>query len=114
MDNYQEKLDEFITGMGALGTKIPKTMAGFGELNKAAMAEGALTTSVKELVALGIGIAIRCEVCIVVHVKGALGAGASADQIMETIGVAVAMGGGPAVVYGCQAMAVLKQFSPEK
>ena len=110
MKNYQEKYDELIKGMGDLGSKIPATMTAFGELHKAATDDGVLTKKTKELIALGIAIAIRCEGCIVAHVKDALTAGVTADEIMETIGVAVMMGGGPSVVYGCEAMEVVKQF----
>ena len=114
MNNYQEKLDEFTKGMGDLGAKIPKTMSAFAELHKSSMAEGALPAKTKELIAVGIAITIRCSGCIVAHVKDALRAGATADEIMETIGVAVMMGGGPSVVYGCEAMEVLKQFEEGK
>lgn len=40
----------------------------------------------------------------------AVKAGCTKEQVMETIGVAIMMGGGPAVVYGCEAMAALNQF----
>ncbi len=100
-------------GMGDLGAKIPATMSAFGELHQAATDDGVLTKKTKELIALGIAIAIRCEGCIVAHVKDALTAGVTPDEIMETIGVAVMMGGGPSVVYGCEAMEVVKQLSGE-
>ena len=54
---------------------------------------------------------MRCDGCIAFHVKHALNAGASSEEIIETIGVAILMGGGPSVVYGCEALQVLKQFS---
>jgi alkylhydroperoxidase/carboxymuconolactone decarboxylase family protein YurZ len=37
-------------------------------------------------------------------------AGASREEIVEVIGVAVMMGGGPSVVYGCQALEAVDQF----
>jgi len=54
----------------------------------------------KELISLGISITIRCEGCIACHVQAALQAGATKEEIIETIGVAVVMGGGPSLVYG--------------
>ena len=112
--DYSESYDKFTKQMGELGSKIPATMKSFGDLHHASMKEGSLASKIKELIALGIAIAIRCEGCIVAHVKDALKAGASAEEIMETIGVAVMMGGGPAVVYGCEAMDVLNQFGDLK
>ena len=55
-------------------------------------------------------IALRCDGCITLHVGDAINAGASSEEILETIGVAVLMGGNPAVVYGCEAMEALEQF----
>ena len=64
----------------------------------------------KELIALAISIAIRCEDCIAYHVHDALHAGATHQEVLETIGVAVMMGGGPASMYGCRAYEALQQF----
>ena len=60
------------------------------------MKDGAISSRNKELIALGIGIAVRCEACIHTHVEKCLKAGASPAEIMEAAGVAVMMGGGPA------------------
>lgn len=60
---------------------------------------------------MGIAISVRCDGCIAFHVKDALSSGASSEEIMETIGVAIMMGGGPSVVYGCEAMEALSQFA---
>jgi AhpD family alkylhydroperoxidase len=65
---------------------------------------------IKELIALGIGIAVRCDGCIAYHVHDALRAGATHQEIVETIGVAVLMGGGPAAMYGSEALEALEQF----
>ena len=60
--------------------------------------------------ALAIAIAIRCEGCIAYHVHDAIAAGATREEIAETIGVAVMMGGGPAAVYGAEALEAAGQF----
>ena len=57
-----------------------------------------------------IGIAVHCEGCITYHVHDALRAGASSQEVAETVGVAVMMGGGPSVVYGAEALEALAQF----
>ena len=63
------------------------------------------------LIALGIAIAVRCDGCIAFHVHDAIRAGASNEEMAETIGVAILMGGGPAVMYGCDALEAMKQFN---
>ena len=93
-----------------LGNKIPETISGFNSLHKASTAEGVLSSKTKELIALGIAITVRCDGCIAFHVHDAIESGASSEEIIETIGVAVMMGGGPALMYGCEALEALNQF----
>ena len=108
--DYSKNYNELTKLMEELGTKIPETMKGFNELHKASISEGVLPSKTKELIALGIAITVRCDGCIAFHVHDALKAGATSEEVMETIGVAILMGGGPAVVYGCEAMEALSQF----
>ena len=114
MKNYIKKFEEVSKQMEKLGGKIPATMSGFGALHKASVADGALSSKTKELIALGIAIAVHCDGCIAFHVHDALKGGATAEEILETIGVAICMGGGPALVYGCEAMEALEQFKAAK
>jgi AhpD family alkylhydroperoxidase len=97
--------------MAKLRKTIPGTMAGFGKLHDGAMTPGALDAKQKELIALGIGIASRCDGCIAFHVHEALANGATPEEIDETIGVAVLMGGGPVLMYGLHAHDALEQYA---
>jgi len=78
---------------------MPEILKGFGGLHQAAMQEGALGLREKELIALAIGMAVRCENCIYAHVRAALKAGATEQQVLEAAQVAVMMGGGPTYTY---------------
>lgn len=93
-----------------LDKSLPGPLAAYGELHKQAVAEGALSKKAKELMALSIAIAVHCNGCIAYHVHDALRAGASHQEVIETIGVAIMMGGGPAEVYGAEAYDALIQF----
>lgn len=110
MKDYPQHYQELLGLMKGLSQVAPDTMKAFGGLHKQTLTAGAITTETKELIALGIAIAVRCDGCIAFHVHDALHAGASREAIIETIGVAVMMGGGPAVMYGCEAFAALEQF----
>src|SRR5690554_838511 len=112
--NYPEHLNEIRALMGELSKGIPQTITAFSKLHSAASEDGVLDTKTKELIALGIAIAIRCDGCIAFHVCDALSAGATEEEILETIGSAILMGGGPAVMYGCEAWEALKQFKKER
>ncbi|WP_273446390.1 carboxymuconolactone decarboxylase family protein [Neolewinella agarilytica] len=110
MQNFPTRYAELKKSMAQLGKDIPATMGSFGDLHRNSMVTGALSSKHKELIALGIAITVRCDGCITYHVHDALKAGASANEILETIGVAVLMGGGPSMMYGCDAVEALKQF----
>lgn len=96
--------------MAQLGEAAESPMAGFQQLHEAATADGALSRKTKELIALAIGINVRCDGCIAYHVHDSLEAGASREEVAEAVGVAIMMGGGPSVVYGAEAWAALEQF----
>lgn len=111
--NYPQHYAHLQQLAGKLSKEISGPMAGFGLLHKHVFAEGALSTKAKELIALGIAIAVRCDGCIAYHVHDALKAGATRPEISEAIGVALLMGGGPAMIYGCEALEALEQFEAE-
>ena len=100
--------------MGEIGRGIPNTMGSFNKLQVKASENGALAMKDKELIALGIAIAVRCDGSIAMHVHDALKSGANEDEILEAIGVAIMMGGSPSVMTGCQAYEALRQFQSER
>ena len=108
--NYPEHHKTLKHLMSALSQQIPDTMDGFSQLHKSSLNKGVLSAKTKELIALGIAITVRCDGCISFHIHDALQAGATREEITETIGVAVLMGGGPSVMYGCEALEALNQF----
>lgn len=99
--------------MRELREALPGPMAGFGQLHRSAVSPGALDSRTKELIALAIAVAVRCEGCVSFHVADALRAGASHQEIVEALGVAVLMGGGPGAVTAAEAMRVLEQFEAQ-
>jgi AhpD family alkylhydroperoxidase len=111
--NYPARRSELQGLMIQLGREIPATMGGFASLHKASTANGALDTKTKELIALAIAVAVRCDSCISFHVRDALKAGAGRNEVLEALGVAVMMGGGPAAMYACDALSALEQFQNE-
>lgn len=93
-----------------LRKELSGSMAGFDQLGRAALMDRALSKKHKELICLGIAIAARSRDCIVYHMHDAICAGARREEILETIEVAILMGGGPSVVYGTEALQALEEF----
>lgn len=107
---YPQRHAELQLLLAKLGKDLPGPISRFARLHRDSVAPGTLTSKTKELIALAIAIAIRCEDCIAYHVHDALHAGATHQEMIETIGVAVMMGGGPASMYACRAYEALQQF----
>ena len=86
----------------------------FRDLVRAAGTDGTLSHQTKELMALAISIAIRCEGCIVFHARACVRLGVGRDEVLEMIGVAVEMGGGPSSVFGATALACFDAMAAGK
>ncbi len=99
------------SGYGELAKAGPVAMKAFAGFMQAASADGALDHKTKELIAIAISIAVRCESCIAYHVEAAHKAGATRAEVAETIVVAVELGGGPAASYGIEALRAYDQFA---
>ena len=98
--------------LAALGREIPLPYGGFARLHRKALADGALSGKVKELMALAVSIAVGCDGCIAYHVHDAVVAGASREELLETVSVSLFMGGGPGSIYAAHALDAIEQFLP--
>jgi AhpD family alkylhydroperoxidase len=90
---------------------IPDVYRGFGELSKAAFADGTLDRKTKELMAFAIGVVEGCDGCIASHGQAAARAGATRQEAAEAIGVTFLMHGGPATIYGARAYDAFCEFT---
>lgn len=98
------------TVMGHAKTRAADAAKGFGALFGSVMKDGALSLREKELIALGIAVALRCENCIYAHVEKCFKSGATGDQIMDAAGVVVMMQGGPGLVYLPKVLEAVEHF----
>lgn len=99
--------------MGEARKSSPEAWGGFSALAKAATAPGALDTKTKELIALALGIAARCDGCLAFHAKEIVQLGGSRAEVLDVISMAVYMGGGPSAIYGAQALESFDQFAAQ-
>jgi AhpD family alkylhydroperoxidase len=110
MKNWPETVAELTSQLRNLRGDVPEVMKAFSNIAQAALAPKALDGKTKELIALGISVAIRCDDCIAFHVKAALQAGANREEVTEALGMAVYMGAGPSVMYATHALDAFTQF----
>lgn len=89
-----------------------EVMNGFGQMSKAAMAEGAVSAKHKEMIALAIGITQHCSGCIAFHVKALRRLGGTRAELEEVLALCVYMAGGPGLMEAAEAIAAWEALEP--
>ena len=97
--------------LASLRASTPEVMKSFGELGRAATASGVLDRKTKELIALAVSVAARCEPCIGFHMQTLVKLGVTRQEVDETLGVTTYMGGGPSLMYAASAVKAFEEFS---
>ncbi len=108
--DYKEITQGISEYMAHLRKIVPDTMAGFSAMAKGATQEGSLDKKTKELIALALGVGVRCDGCIGFHAKALVELGATREEVAETMAMAVYMGGGPSLMYAADALRAYDQF----
>lgn len=110
MNNWPHQTTELSSLLRDLRGTAPDVMKAFAGIARAATVSKALDGKTKELIALGIAVAVRCDDCIAFHVKACVEQGATRDEVSETLGMAIYMGAGPSVMYASHALEAFTQF----
>ena len=108
---YRQLTQSVTAGLSTLRTSTPDVMKSFNDLGRAATANGALDAKTKELIALALGVASRCDPCIGFHAKALVKLGATRQELDEALGVTTYMGGGPSLMYAASAIAAFDEFT---
>ncbi len=102
--DYTEVTASIRNGVGELRKSIPDVLQGFNAMSSAATKDGAVDAKTKELIALALGVAAHCDGCIGFHTQALKRLGATREEVAETLGMAVYMGGGPSLMYAADAI----------
>jgi AhpD family alkylhydroperoxidase len=108
--NYIDITKRISGDLRKLRQDIPDTMKAFSALAQAAGREGAMDKKTKELIALAIAIATRCDGCIGFHMEALVRLGATRQEVEETLGMTIYMGGGPSLMYAADAISAFEEF----
>ena len=91
--------------LGTQRTQLaPRADEAFRAFSAAVFAEGALPVKIKQLIAVAAAHITQCPYCIRGHTKAALKAGATREEIMESIWVASEMRAGAAYAHSALAL----------
>jgi AhpD family alkylhydroperoxidase len=113
-NDWSKPIGELRGPLRKLRTGAPDVMKAFAAIAQAATEANVLDSKTKELIALAIAVAIRCDECIAFQVKSALEQGASREEVLEVLGIAIYMGAGPAVMYASHAIEAYDQLGAAK
>lgn len=108
---YKDTLTTFRPQVKAFNAAIGETAQGFAQIARSLKGDSALTFKEKELIAVSIAVATRCEPCILFHMEALVRIGATREEIADALAVCVEMGGGPSVMYGTKALAIYDDLS---
>jgi AhpD family alkylhydroperoxidase len=111
--NWPEMATELTGAIKEVRLGSPDVMKAFSAMAQAATGPGVLDTKTKELIALGIAVAIRCDGCVAFHAQAAVKHGATREEIMEVMGMSLYMGAGPSLMYAAQAVEAYDQFAAQ-
>lgn len=112
LQSYPDLIDGLNAAIAKLRAGAPEPMRAFSALAREALTPGRLDVKTKELIAVGIAIATRCDGCIGFHAKAAIRAGANREEILETLSMAIYMGAGPSMIYAAEALRAFDELAP--
>ena len=110
-NSFRDLTQGVSASLASLRTSTPAVMKSFGELGHAATTSGVLDKKTKELIALALSVAARCDPCIGFHMQTLVKLGVTRQEVDETLGVTTYMGGGPSLMYAASAIDAFEEFS---
>ncbi len=108
--SYRAITADVSRSLAKLRADIPEATRGFSALAGAATKDGALSKKTKELIAIALAVAARCDACVGFHAEALVKLGATREEYEEALGMAVYMGGGPSLMYAAEALAAWEEF----
>lgn len=112
MSSYKALATDISAKLKTFRRDLPETMQGFSQMAGATHADGVLTAKHKELMAMAIAIAMRCQGCLAFHAQACHKMGVTQAEFNEMLQVAMYMGGGPSVMTAAEAQIAFDEFAP--
>jgi len=113
MENQSELYTEVVQLVEKLGQELPGLRASQRAMTEEAYKDGALSRKVKRLMALAIGLRASVTPCILVQTKLAIEAGATKGEVLETIGVSMAMSGTSGTAASLRVIKLLEELGTQ-
>ncbi|MES2015222.1 MAG: carboxymuconolactone decarboxylase family protein [Pseudomonadota bacterium] len=110
MSDYQSTQD-FAQAKELMRLAPQEAQAFMALKHSAERSDGAIPEKYRELISIAVALTTQCAYCIDVHSKNAVKAGATREEIAETVFIAAALRAGAAVGHGMMAMRLFDEAS---
>lgn len=104
MLDWEQYLHELTATVGELGRTSPDVVRGYRTLSDAGSKTNKLDPKTRELIALACAVTLRCDGCITTHTTAAIKNGATKEEIVKALGVAISLNAGAALVYSSRVL----------
>src|SRR5579863_585534 len=102
MLDWNDYLNQTNATIGEITATSPDLIRGYRTIADAARKTGKLDAKTRELIALGVAVTRQCDGCINAHTLAAIKAGATKEELIEALGVAITVNAGAALVYSAR------------
>lgn len=100
-NEYQKQVQASVAEIGKIS---PDTVRGYAALGNAGKRTNHLGDKMRELIALAVAVTRQCDGCITIHTDAAVKHGDTKEEIIEALGVAIAVNAGAALVYSTRVL----------
>jgi AhpD family alkylhydroperoxidase len=104
MHDWNDYQTQILAAIAEIGRSSPGTLRGYRELSDAGAKKDILGAKTRELIALAVAVTRQCDGCITIHTDAALKRGATREEIIEALGVAIAVNAGATLVYSARVL----------
>jgi AhpD family alkylhydroperoxidase len=104
MLDWNEYMKELSTTIGDMASVSPDIVKGYQTISGAGKKTGKLDEKTRQLISLAVAVTTRCDGCITFHTDAAIKSGATKEEIVEALGVAIGMNAGAALVYSARVL----------
>lgn len=111
MLNWNEYQQQLMTSFAEIGKVNHEILNGYHSLSNAGNTTNVLDAKTRELIALAVAVTRQCDGCITTHTDAAIKQGATREEIIEALGVAIAVNAGAALVFSARVVDAFNEKS---
>ena len=104
MLDWNEYQKQLAATVGEIAKTSPDVVRGYRTISDAAAKTGKIDAKTRELIALAVAVTLRCDGCITVHTDAAAKHGATKEEVIEALGIAITVNAGAALVYSARTL----------